>query len=607
MWHQSRANEKRVKGLIVDHKKRAERRRQRIAQFQSDPFQHLRVNGSAMTLNINPSEREKVESGSHLVAWQTDGNVMIDRFDVRIHLDFMREPKTTLLAKEAEDPDALDLRNFERYRDLIHAERLGVGEALHLSSIAFHDDERNEKNKHISYSRPLPKSTGDSGTGKPVRKATIAFDYGGLGGGHIGEPENVVTGTKEESFPNDKNAVSDISEVDNPEVFDIVAKTEMYNNILTDEERSEANRIARERYNVQNYMRRLRKENEELERIKAENAGVGTGKVGCESKTSKPLDRDRRNLGVGISSTDITPSYAQRESPKYKANLGDTSGSGSASDNDNETKGPRSTVSINGLSGEPKRNKSTRHDEERLRTTESYRSAGSSMPKGSRASFLSNTVAAPPKKLTALEKMKLKRQKRLEQNFNADKKKEEEKERETKMIKRSREGRITYRRSLSPDPYTSSRRRGRYVNVRSRDLAAVAGAGAQVKVFVAVAVLVAVAVAVVVAVVVAVAVAVAVAIGAALVVAAVAAAEVTAVVVVSAAAVVVAVAAAVEVEVPLAAKVVVVVAVQQVEIKAGVQKDKTTHHMNVRDGMHAQLNGSIGDVVGVDLEEGEGV
>ena len=43
MWHESRAEEKRLKGTMADRKKRAERRKKHYEEAQADPNQFLQV------------------------------------------------------------------------------------------------------------------------------------------------------------------------------------------------------------------------------------------------------------------------------------------------------------------------------------------------------------------------------------------------------------------------------------------------------------------------------------------------------------------------------------------------------------------------------------
>ena len=43
MWHEQRKEEKRIKGLLVDKRKRAERRRDYYEKIKTDPNQFLQV------------------------------------------------------------------------------------------------------------------------------------------------------------------------------------------------------------------------------------------------------------------------------------------------------------------------------------------------------------------------------------------------------------------------------------------------------------------------------------------------------------------------------------------------------------------------------------
>ena len=43
MWHEQRKEEKRIKGMMVDRRKRAERRRDHYDKIKADPNQFLQV------------------------------------------------------------------------------------------------------------------------------------------------------------------------------------------------------------------------------------------------------------------------------------------------------------------------------------------------------------------------------------------------------------------------------------------------------------------------------------------------------------------------------------------------------------------------------------
>uniref|UniRef100_A0A182J0X2 Suppressor of white apricot N-terminal domain-containing protein n=1 Tax=Anopheles atroparvus TaxID=41427 RepID=A0A182J0X2_ANOAO len=100
MWHEARKQEKKIRGMLVDYRKRAERRQdfyERIGQKEN----------------------------------------LIDRFDVRAHLDYIPPvPRTDPEQAEQQEED-VDERamNYERYRVLAQNEFLGVVEEKYLHQL----------------------------------------------------------------------------------------------------------------------------------------------------------------------------------------------------------------------------------------------------------------------------------------------------------------------------------------------------------------------------------------------------------------------------------------------------------------------------------------
>ncbi|KAI9250900.1 hypothetical protein BDA99DRAFT_522177 [Phascolomyces articulosus] len=79
MWHEARANEKRIKELMVDHKKRAERRRAFYESRLGDPKQLLRVIGSSAKLYPDAEQFYYHENPGNLMPWQGNTDIRIDR------------------------------------------------------------------------------------------------------------------------------------------------------------------------------------------------------------------------------------------------------------------------------------------------------------------------------------------------------------------------------------------------------------------------------------------------------------------------------------------------------------------------------------------------
>ncbi|KAL0092525.1 alternative splicing regulator-domain-containing protein [Phycomyces blakesleeanus] len=132
----SRSNEKKIKELMVDHKKRAERRRAYYESRRGDPRQLLRVVGSAILLHPDAEQYYHHENTNNLMPWQGDPDIKIDRFDGRSLLEFVPDAKARdAKLQPTEDKELSDDLNFERYHDLVEAERLKVSEHDRLAEV----------------------------------------------------------------------------------------------------------------------------------------------------------------------------------------------------------------------------------------------------------------------------------------------------------------------------------------------------------------------------------------------------------------------------------------------------------------------------------------
>lgn len=66
--------------------------------------------------------------------WQGNSNNMIDRFDVRAHLDFIPEVKNPFIAPEDLSQEERQC-NYERYRILAQNAFLGISKSIKLNLI----------------------------------------------------------------------------------------------------------------------------------------------------------------------------------------------------------------------------------------------------------------------------------------------------------------------------------------------------------------------------------------------------------------------------------------------------------------------------------------
>ncbi|RVX21497.1 hypothetical protein CK203_001788 [Vitis vinifera] len=169
MWHEARRSERKVHDLMDAARKRAQRRAVFLAKRRGDPQQSIQVVGSRSrtyrddglyqaTLDqqglkklSDPSMSSSLSSNLkyvasllfgiyilsngdltfiffHRIPWNGKQNILIDRFDGRALLDFIRDSDSRHFRaqqKTEEEEELEEFVNFERYRDLIKHRRRG--------------------------------------------------------------------------------------------------------------------------------------------------------------------------------------------------------------------------------------------------------------------------------------------------------------------------------------------------------------------------------------------------------------------------------------------------------------------------------------------------
>lgn len=123
-----------IKKLMYEQRLRAERRREYAYSQKGDPNQTLRVVGVPLRIHADLSAHQAIESGAALMPCPAAPSVKVDRFDGRNLLDTLgdSDPLTGATARPKEEDPSLP---FERYRDLIDADRRQVSEISRLSEI----------------------------------------------------------------------------------------------------------------------------------------------------------------------------------------------------------------------------------------------------------------------------------------------------------------------------------------------------------------------------------------------------------------------------------------------------------------------------------------
>lgn len=293
MWAEARRQEKKIRGIMVDYKKRAERRREYYEKIRQDPTQFLRLHGRPCKINLEQSVAEAAESPATMMPWQGDNTNMIDRFDVRAHLDMipaMNPIKPKLTPEEEKDERRC---NYERYRILVQNEYAGISEEQCLKQI-----EVDETFPIHSKSRENQKAE--------TKKAAIGFTY-----------EDSTPAETEEEKP--KGWEEEESDDSDSSVSDIDLDVEIDIEALDDDQKKQVNVLGEKfgmgKTNMVRNLEREREEAEDFKRAKEEEAekALYSGRKSRRERRALIEKRLRERRGEQMS----PPSYAQRGSPDY--------------------------------------------------------------------------------------------------------------------------------------------------------------------------------------------------------------------------------------------------------------------------------------------------
>uniref|UniRef100_A0A5S6R4C4 ubiquitinyl hydrolase 1 n=1 Tax=Trichuris muris TaxID=70415 RepID=A0A5S6R4C4_TRIMR len=115
MWFEARRQERKIRTIMVDHKKRAERRRFYYERIRKDPTEFMQVHGQTCKVYF---DCQVADSSSILRPWQGDPAVLIDRFDARSYLDLLPEVRKDGNCSKTSSLEERKI-NYERYRLLV--------------------------------------------------------------------------------------------------------------------------------------------------------------------------------------------------------------------------------------------------------------------------------------------------------------------------------------------------------------------------------------------------------------------------------------------------------------------------------------------------------
>ncbi|XP_030073798.1 CLK4-associating serine/arginine rich protein [Microcaecilia unicolor] len=295
MWHEARKHERKLRGMMVDYKKRAERRREYYEKIKKDPAQFLQVHGRSCKIHLDSAIALAAESPVNMMPWQGDTNNMIDRFDVRAHLDYIPEYTPPLFSTISLEQESDERKcNYERYRGLVQNDFAGISEDQCLYQIYIDE-----------LYGGLQKPTEEEKKKLAEKKASIGYTY----------EDSTVTETEKSS---DKGEEEDSEEDSNSDEDEVIPDIDVEVDVdeLNEEQVADLNKQATT-YGMasEDFVRMLRKDKEEAEAIKHAKALEEEKAMysGRRSRRQRREFREKRLKGRKIS----PPSYARRDSPTY--------------------------------------------------------------------------------------------------------------------------------------------------------------------------------------------------------------------------------------------------------------------------------------------------
>ncbi|XP_017886245.1 CLK4-associating serine/arginine rich protein isoform X2 [Ceratina calcarata] len=288
MWHEARKQEKKIRGMLVDYRRRAERRRDYYEKIKSDPTQFLQLHGRPCKIHLDPAIATAGDSPANMMPWQGNEDNLIDRFDVRAHLDWIPEAPDTIdvdIALTSEDRHI----NYERYRIIVQNEFLGVTEEKFLHQI--HLEEQFGSSTKLDAARDKKKSSNN---------VAIGYNY------ETEEPMPETMKSLDNVGPDDKD--DEDSDID----LDICVDVSQ----IEPSQAHEMNLVA-QKYGLlgADYFSFLTQDFEEAETLRQarkqeEEKAMYSGR---RSRRERRAFREKKMIGRVMS----PPSYAARESPEY--------------------------------------------------------------------------------------------------------------------------------------------------------------------------------------------------------------------------------------------------------------------------------------------------
>lgn len=289
MWHEARKQERKIRGMMVDYKRRAERRREYYEKIKADPTQFLQLHGRRCKVHLDPAVAQAADSPANMMPWQGHTDNLIDRFDGRAHLDHISEYKGSTDVERLSENEIWEERqaSYERYRILVENDFLGLPEEKFLMQIYLEEQ-----------FGPIGRAAEEDKKKSSDKKAAIGYVY----------EDSTPMPTSLQSKDDDDSKKDSDSDID----LDVTVNVDA----LTTEQSKEMNEHSFKYGMVgEDFIRFMVRDKEEAEslRLAKEAEEEKAMYSGRKSRRERRAFREKKLQGRKIS----PPSYAARESPTY--------------------------------------------------------------------------------------------------------------------------------------------------------------------------------------------------------------------------------------------------------------------------------------------------
>lgn len=305
MWHEARRSERKVHDMMDAARRRAQRRAVYLAKRRGDPQQSIQVLGSRCRMYRDDGLYQATEDHQGLIPWNGKQDILIDRFDGRALLDYIRDSSSRQFRaqeKTEEEEEVEEFVNFERYRDLIKHRRRGFTDEEGLQHVMQELEAKIAAPLVSDRSHPAAPAAPAAGKGS-YSQVGFSYEADGKGESYFAEDDdNDDDDDDEEEDEDDEEFNSDDS---NDEGMDIIAKE-----------------FGVKRYGWLVYMDKKAKEEEKKQKevVKGDPAIRKLSRK--ERRKASQIERERERETARITGTRVLhhdPYRETRRSPSYEA------------------------------------------------------------------------------------------------------------------------------------------------------------------------------------------------------------------------------------------------------------------------------------------------